>query len=225
MTTEQPGRKFQILLVDDHMLIRRGMTALIAQEDDLHICGEAGDLGEAMQLVRRLAPDLVIVDLTLTTGSGLELIKQIAAVRPETKMLVCSMHDEKLYAERCLRAGAHGYINKEAAGAQIVTAIRTILSGQPYVSKSLANQLLTRMIGGQQLVNESPMDALTDRQLEVFQLIGQGLSTREIAEKMHLSHKTIESYREQIKAKLSLKNASELNRHAVQWALEQSSDN
>lgn len=217
---KQPGREHRILIVDDHALIRRGLAALIGQEDDLFVCGEATELAQAMKIIRELTPDLILVDLTLASGNGLELVKHVVAAHPYARMLVCTMHDEKIYAERCLRAGAHGFINKEAAGDEVITAIRTILSGKPYVSNELSQRLVNRVINGQSAIETSPVQRLTDRQLEVFELIGQGLSTREVAEKLHLSPKTIESYRENIKAKLSLKSGHELTRHAIQWVME-----
>lgn len=216
-----PGPPWRILIVDDHPLVRKGMTALISQEADLAICGECGEMEEALQLAEQLRPDLVIVDITLKSGHGLELIKQLAAAQPEIRMLACSMHDESLFAERCLRAGASGYLNKEAASSQVIDAIRAVREGKTFVSAQLAERLVSRLVGGGS-AHDSPIDSLTDRELEVFGLIGRGQTTRQIAERLHLSTKTIESYRENIKAKLSLKNAAELNRHAVQWVLENS---
>lgn len=198
------------------------MSALIAQEDDLEVCGECGDMEAARQLLDDLAPDVMIVDISLRTGNGLELVKHTVAAHPEVKMLICSMHDESLFAERCLRAGAAGYLNKEAASEQLINAIRTIREGKTFVSPQLAERLLNRIVGGGSAVR-SPIESLTDREIEVFGLIGQGLTTRQIAERLSLSYKTIESYRENIKAKLSLKNAAELSRHAVQWVLENGS--
>lgn len=210
---------WKILIVDDHPLIRRGMSALIAGEPDLEVCGEAANMADAQELISRLTPDLVIVDITLRSGNGLELVKHVSANHPHVRMLMCSMHDESLFAERCLRAGASGYLNKEAADADLIDAIRTVRSGKTFVSPQLAERLLGRIVGGGHGA-QSPLETLTDRELEVFGLIGQGLTTRQIAERLTLSYKTIESYRENIKAKLSLKNAAELNRHAVQWTLE-----
>ncbi len=221
--TSAPGQDYQILIIDDHALIRRGMSALIALTEGLAICGEAETMKQGLQQIRDLKPDLVVVDLTLPEGSGMEVIKHINATRPHLKILVCTMHDEKIYAERCLKAGAHGFINKEAASDQVVLAIQTILSGQPYLSEELKNRLLNRMVRGQQ-PNQTPLDSLTDRELEVLELLGQGLGTREIGTKLHLSHKTIESYREKIKAKLSLKNAAELTHFAIQWRLDENNE-
>ncbi|HWL10437.1 MAG TPA: response regulator transcription factor [Planctomicrobium sp.] len=215
----ESSRPKSILIVDDHPLVRKGMATLISFEQDLTVVGETGEMAEAVRLTETLSPDLMVIDISLKTGNGLELVKQISAQHPEVKMLVCSMHDESLFAERCLRAGAGGYLNKEAASDQVINAIRTIFNGKTFVSPQLAERLLNRIVSGGS-GELSPIETLTDRELEVFGLIGQGLTTRQIAERLHLSYKTIESYRENLKAKLSLKNAAELNRHAVQWVLE-----
>lgn len=214
------GLRRKVLIVDDHPLVRKGMIALIAQEPDLVVCSETGEMEEAARLIREQNPDLMVIDISLKSGNGLELVKHTAATHPHIKMLVCSMHDEALFAERCLRAGAKGFLNKEAASSQVTVAIRTILDGKIYMSPQLSERLLNRVVTGGSSLEQSPLERLTDRELEVFGLIGQGLTTRQIADKLHLSYKTIESYRENIKAKLALKNAAELNRHAVQWALE-----
>lgn len=213
-------RPWRILIVDDHPLVRAGLATLISAEADLEVCGESDELPTAMDQIRELQPDLVIVDISLKNGNGIELIKHIRSTHAQVKVLVCSMHDESLYAERCLRAGANGYLNKQAAGRNVIDAIRTIRSGKAFLSEALSDRLLSRVVGGDAALQHSPVDGLTDRELEVFGLIGQGLTTRQIAERLHLSHKTIESYRENIKGKLGLKNAAELSRHAVQWAME-----
>jgi DNA-binding NarL/FixJ family response regulator len=210
---------WKILLVDDHPLVRKGMIALISQVENLAVCGECASKEEALHLVEECRPDLVIVDISLKSGNGLELVKELTSSHPGLRLLVCSMHEEGLFAERCLRAGASGYVNKEAAGSEILDAIATVRSGKTFLSPQLADRLLQRMVSGGP-AEQSPMESLTDRELEVFGLIGQGLTTRQIAERLGLSYKTIESYRENIKAKLSLKNAAELCRHAVQWVLE-----
>ncbi len=217
-STDRPRR---IVIVDDHPLVRKGLLTLISQEADLQVVGEASDATNAARLAGEMLPDLMVVDLSLKGGNGLELVKQVSSSHPQIKLLVCSMHDESLFAERCLRAGASGYLNKDAASEQVIDAIRTILTGKTFISPQLAERLLNRIVtGGTNQV--SAIETLTDRELEVFGLIGQGLTTRQIAERLHLSYKTIESYRENLKAKLSLKNAAELNRHAVHWVLENS---
>lgn len=213
-------RPLRILIVDDHPLVRKGMATLITQEPDLEVCGESDEMPAAITLIREIDPDFVIVDISLKAGNGLELVKHVRATHPHVKMLVCSMHDESLFAERCLRAGANGYLNKEAASERVIEAIRTIRSGKAFISEQLADRLLARVVGGEDPLQRSPIENLTDRELEVFGLIGQGLTTRQIAERLHLSHKTIESYRENIKTKLGIKNAAELSRHAVQWVME-----
>jgi DNA-binding NarL/FixJ family response regulator len=220
MSTRKPNNPARILIVDDHPIVRRGLAQLIGDEPDLEVCGEAGDVPEALRLVNETQPDLVLIDISLRDGNGIELIKQLKSRDEGLRMLVSSMHDESLFAERCLRAGAKGYISKEEAAEKVVGAIRTVLQGKIYLSAYLADNLLHRMIGGEDSLEHSPIDSLSDRELEVFGLIGQGLTTRKIAEKLHLSPKTVETYRENIKSKLNLKNAAELNRHAVQWALE-----
>ena len=220
MIEQVKNRTYRILIVDDHPLVRCGFSGLISQQPDLEVCGEAPDEAEALKKLDSLEPDLVIVDISLGGTSGLELIKQIKTRENPPKMLVVSMHDEKLFAERCLRAGAMGYVNKAVAPDQIIEAIRQILDEQIYVSQQMANRMLQGMIGGRDPLESSPIQTLSDRELEVFGLIGRGMSTREIAQRLQLSVKTIESYREHIKTKLSLPSSSELMRHAVQWVLE-----
>jgi DNA-binding NarL/FixJ family response regulator len=210
---------WRILLVDDHPLVRKGISAVISQAEHLSVCGECGSVDEALPLIEQHHPDLAIIDISLKSGNGLDLVKQLAVSHPELQLLVCSMHDENLFAERCLRAGARGYVNKEAAGSELLDAIETVRSGKTFLSPQLTERLVQRMVNGG-FPEQSPMESLTDRELEVFGLIGQGLTTRQIAERLGLSYKTIESYRENIKAKLLLKNAAELCRHAVQWVLE-----
>jgi len=215
-------RVTRILLVDDHPMLRRGLAELISHEPDLGICGEADCAAEAIKRVDDDHPDLVIVDISLPDLNGVELIKQIKTRHPNLKLLVCSMHDEKIYAERALRAGALGYISKEEAAGQVVTAIRRVLQGEVYLSRQMANRMLQRMRTGDDAdAVESPVDRLTDREIEVFELIGRGMSTREIADQLHLSVKTIDAHRQKIKAKLKLAHSNELVQHAVEWVLEQ----
>jgi DNA-binding NarL/FixJ family response regulator len=210
----------RVLIVDDHSLVRRGMADLLSHEPDLTVCGEAADSVSAYQLVREAAPDVAVVDISLSNSNGLELIKEINASHPSVRIVVSSMHDETLFGERCLRAGAMAYVNKDEAAEKVVDAIREVLKGNLYLSPQLAQRMLQRAIG-QVEQPRSPLDDLTDREIEVFAMIGNGLTTRQIAERLDLSIKTIEGYREGIKAKLNLKNAAELNRHAVQWSLDQ----
>lgn len=219
-TLTQDANAIRVLIVDDHSLVRRGMVELLSHESDLTVCGEAADLPTAFRLLHETRPDVAVVDITLNSGNGLELIKEIKASHPQVRIVVSSMHDETLFGERCLRAGAAGYVNKEEAAEKVVAAIRTVLTGRLYLSDQLAQRMLMRAVGQTNPATASPLDTLTDRELEVFALIGQGQTTRQIAEKLDLSFKTIESYRENIKTKLNLKNAAELSLHAVHWTME-----
>ncbi len=209
--------KSKVFLVDDHPLVREHLTALIAREPDLAVCGEAEEAPTALQRVREQAPDLVILDISLKRSNGLELIKSLKDLRPSLPVLVLSMHDEMLYAERSLRAGAMGYITKEEATVNILSAIRRVLGGQVYLSDRMAGRIMQKMVGGTKEEAGSPLELLTDRELEVFQMLGQGFGTRQIAEELRLGIKTVESYRARIKEKLRLADGNELLRHAIQW--------
>jgi DNA-binding NarL/FixJ family response regulator len=209
----------RILIVDDHPIVRRGLRELVADEPDLEVCGEAEDVAQALSQVEETRPDVVIVDLTLKNGHGLDLIQEIKARHGQIKMLVSSMHDESLFAERALRAGAAGYISKQEPPERMIDAMRRVLHGEIYLSSRMSTRLLHRLTTGE-AIDEDPVESLSDRELEVFEMIGQGLSTKQIARKLDLSHKTIETHREKIKSKLNLKNSSELSRHATQWVLE-----
>jgi len=226
MTThnKKPARKgkARILIVDDHPLVRRGLMDLIADEPDLVVCGEAADAVEALRQVDALDPDLVIIDISLKQGHGLELIKRIRTRDKPIKMLVCSMHDEALFAERALRAGAMGYLNKEEATEKVIDAIREVLRGKVYLSADMTERLLGRAVKAGKPLARLSNESLSDRELAVFEMLGQGLTTGAIADKLQLSVKTIETYREHIKSKLDLKNSAELGRHAAQWVLENS---
>lgn len=207
----------RILLVDDHAVVRFGITQLINRQSDLVVCGEEEDASRAMSAISNLKPDLVIADISLKDSSGLELMRNIKAQYPRIPILVVSVHDESIYAEIAFRAGALGYLMKEEALEKILTAIRRVLSGAIYVSDNLAAKMLQQQVRGQTDIHESPVKGLSDRELEVFQLIGAWKKTREIADELHLSIKTIEYYREQIKRKLNLKNAAELTQYATSW--------
>ncbi len=213
----KPRAKRSILIVDDHPIFRHGLTQLINQENDLMVCGEAEDYHSAYKAVEDLHPDMVIVDITLKNMSGIDLIREIQKTDKGLPMLVISMHDESLYAERSLRAGARGYIMKQEASENVVHAIREVLDGKIYASKTVTDNLLTRFIDGAQDRLDSPIRALTNREIEVFQLIGDGLRISEIAARMNLSVKTIGTYRERIKEKLKLDNAPKLMRYAMNW--------
>jgi DNA-binding NarL/FixJ family response regulator len=209
--------KTKILIVDDHPMMREGLVQLISREKDLSVCGEAEDAHQALEAVGKLKPDLLLADITLPDKSGLELIKDLQVQFPEVKVLVISMHDESLYAERVLRAGARGYIMKQEGGKKMMEAIRYVLGGQIYVSPRMSSKLLEIFSGKGKRNEDSPLEKLTDREFEVFQFIGQGLSTHEIAGKLHLSVKTVEVHRNNVKQKLELNSAAELLRYAVRW--------
>jgi len=209
--------KHRILIVDDHPVFRHGLAQLINQENDLFVCGEAEDYQSALKAVNDLKPDMIIVDITLKDTSGIDLIKEIHKIRRDLAMLVISMHDESLYAERALRAGARGYIMKQEASESVVRAIREVRQGSIYTSKKMTDQIFSRFIEGNKKLAESPLHSLTDREIEVFQLIGEGLSISEIGTRLHLSVKTIGTYRERIKEKLNLKTSTELLRYAINW--------
>lgn len=214
------NRPSKILLVDDHPLVREGLAARIAGQPDLEVCGEADSVDNAIQQVQATSPDLIIVDIQLADSSGLDLIKDVDSRYPEISMLVVSAFDESLYAERALRAGAEGYINKRELQDNIIVAIRTVLSGQRYLSAKMMQQMLGQAIGGKAQSEGDPVQRLSDRELEVFQLIGQGKATSVIAKQLHLSPHTIDTHREKIRHKLGLKNSAELMQRAVQWVLE-----
>lgn len=219
MTISSKPTKYRILIVDDHPIVRRGLRELVADEPDLEVCGEAEDVSQAIEQLETARPDVVVVDLTLKSGHGLELIQEIRARNDRIKMLVSSMHDETLFAERALRAGAAGYVSKQESPDKIIDAVRQVLRGEIYLSTRMASRLLHRVATGEPL-EKHPIQSLSDRELEVFEMVGQGLTTKQIARKLDLSHKTIETHREKIKAKLNLRNSAELSRHATQWVLE-----
>ncbi len=209
--------KMRVLIVDDHPIFRMGMAELLNQEDDFTVCAVAEDLASARKALRTLEPDLAIIDITLAGDNGLDLVKEIGTMDRDIPVLVLSMHDEQVWAERAIRAGARGYIMKKEASETVIQAMRNIIGGKIHVSASIMELLLDRM----QTRTTSPtaplVDLLTDRELEVFRLIGSGLSTREIAERMKLGVKTIGTYRDRVKQKLGIKSAAELIRRAVLW--------
>jgi DNA-binding NarL/FixJ family response regulator len=210
-----------VLIVDDHPAVREALAIRIASQPDLKVCGEAADAVEALQLVETANPDVAVIDIGLKTSSGIELIRRIKSRKAPLRMLVWSMYSESLYAERALRAGAMGYITKEQATSTIIEAIRQVLQNKVYLSASMADKLLKRTVGRAAAdTSGSPIDTLSDRELEVFRRIGQGLKTQDIAVQLHLSPRTVETYRDRIRQKLNLSGSSELVRSAVQWALE-----
>ncbi|MEA3367308.1 MAG: response regulator transcription factor, partial [Planctomycetota bacterium] len=212
----------RVLIVDDHPVVRRGLAQVLGGTDDLAFCGEAETAADALQAVAETGPDVAVVDLTLKGKGGLELVKDLHARHPDLPVLVLSMHDESLYAERALRAGARGYIMKDGWMEEVVRALRQVLAGRVYLSERMTSRLLGRLTGGGAADGQSPISTLTDRELEVFEMIGQGLATREIADRLHLSVKTVDTHRENIKRKLNLSSATELYRHAFLWAQQKS---
>ncbi len=215
-TPPRDSRK-RILLVDDHAVVRFGIAQLINQQRDLTVCGEEEDAARALAAVERLQPDMLIVDIGLKESSGLELIRNVKAQFPKLPVLVVSGHDENIYAEIVFRAGALGYLMKQEMLDKIPTAIRQVLGGNIYVSAALGARMLQAQVRGQSSLGESPVKSLSDRELEVLQLIGHWKKTKEIAGELHLSVKTIEYYREQIKKKLNLKDSAELAQYATAW--------
>lgn len=207
----------RVIIVDDHPIFRMGMAELLNQEEDFEVCGLAEDIASARKLVTELVPDLAIVDITLAGDNGLDLVKEITVAEKNLSILVLSMHDEQVWAERAIRAGAKGYIMKKEASENVITALRNIRQGKIHVSASIMERLLDRMHMHPQTKSLPSVDLLTDRELEVFRLIGAGLSTREIAEQMKLGVKTIGTYRDRVKQKLGIKTAAELIRRAVLW--------
>ncbi len=214
--TRTAKKRARIMLVDDHPMVRERLAEVINREADLTVCGEAEERHEAVAAIPATRPDLVIVDLTLKDSDGLELIKDIRTRWPKLRMLVLSMHDESLYAERVLRAGAHGYITKQEATRNILLAVRRVLSGNLYLKEGIATSLLSRLTarGG---VAATPAERLADRELQVFELTGRGLNTCEIAARLHIAVKTVETYRSRIKEKLQLKDSSQLLQRAIAW--------
>jgi DNA-binding NarL/FixJ family response regulator len=217
MAPPHSSHRKKVLLVDDHSMFREGLAEMIGHEQDLAVCGDARNSYEALDRIKDTSPDLVLADISMPGKNGLELIKDIHTLHPEIPVLVISMHDEQLYAERVLRAGGRGYIMKQEGGKMLMQAIRQVLSGKIYVSEKIASQLLGSFSGQRADLAKSPVAHLTDRELEVLQLIGQGKGTREIASQLRLSIKTIEVHRSNIKQKLHLETAMQLVRFAVQW--------
>jgi DNA-binding NarL/FixJ family response regulator len=215
--------KKNVLVVDDHPLLRQGLALLINQQQDMQVCGEAEEAHAAMQAVTQCRPDIMILDISLNGPDGLELLKSIRASDPELPVLILSMHDEAIYAERALRARANGYIMKQEATEKVLVAVRRILNGELYLSDRMSNKMLQHYIGGAPSMIQSRISSLSDRELEVFRLIGEGRATREIAEELHLSVKTVETYQAHIKEKLALRSGRELIQHAIQWKINETS--
>jgi len=221
MSKKKATERARVLIVDDHPAVREALAVRIGRQPDLEVCGEASDTNEALRLVSEESPDVAVVDISLKTGNGIDLIKRIKDRNDHIRIVVWSMHSESLYAERALRAGALGYVNKDQATDTIVEAIHRVRQGKVWLSEAMSERLLQRTVGvGGQEVARAPVEALTDRELEVFRLIGQGVKTAEIAERLHLSVKTIETYRDRIRQKLDLSDGAKLAHCAAQWVLE-----
>jgi DNA-binding NarL/FixJ family response regulator len=219
---DTPAKK-RVLIVDDHPIFRAGLTGLVNLEAGLTVCGEANDAAQAMQAVEKLHPDLVLLDMSLPGKGGLELLKDIRAIAPQTPVLIISMHDETLYAERVIKAGGRGYIMKQEGPEKIVQAVLKVLSGGISVSERIAAQILDAMSGGKsgKSGTSSSVSTLTDREFEVYRLLGQGKEPHEIARTLHLSIKTVDTHRAHIRQKLGLRNGTELIHHATRWTAEQ----
>jgi DNA-binding NarL/FixJ family response regulator len=207
----------RVLIVDDHPIVRQGLRRLIDQEDDLTVCGEAEGTREAKAAIRELKPDVVIVDISLKHGDGIELVKDARAHYASLPMLVLSMHDETIYAERMLSAGANGYIMKQAASDQFLVALRRVLDGGIYVSEAVGNSMIQKFASGGSYISANPIDRLSNRELQILHMVGRGLTTRQAAEALNLSVKTVESHRQRIKRKLNLVTGSQLVQYAVNW--------
>lgn len=217
MSPDTEGRKRKVFLVDDHPLVREWLTALIEQQSDLTVCGEAATAAEAMQGVAAAKPEVAVVDISLKDSSGIELIKDLRRVQPELLVLVLSMHEESLYAARALRAGAKGYIMKRETTKKVIEAIRRVLEGKFYFSEAMAQAITAQFVEGKTLATLSPAEQLSDRELAVFDLLGQGVGTRRIAETLGVSVKTVQAHCARIKEKLGLASATELVRESVRW--------
>ncbi len=208
----------QILIVDDHPVVREGLASIINHQRDMHVCGDADDALGAIEAVTELKPDVVIVDISLKNSDGIDLTKTIKAKYPKLPIIILSIHDESVYAERALLAGARAYLMKDTASEKVVKAIRTVLSGEIYVSSAISKQFLHKIAGDYCGSNDTPIGSLSDRELEIFRLIGEGCKSSHIAAQLHLSPKTIETYRSRIKLKLNLENAEKLLQYSIRWA-------
>ena len=221
MTDETGDGRARVLIVDDHPAVREALALRIGRQPDLEVCGESADTGEALELLAESRPDVAVVDISLKTGNGIDLIKRIRDRDKDVRIVVWSMHPESLYAERALRAGALGYVNKDQATETIVEAIRRVRQGEVWLSDAMTQRMLQRSVGGvRPEPDRSPLETLADRELEVFRLIGQGIKTAEIAERLHLSVKTVETYRDRIRQKLDLSDGTRLAHYATQWVVE-----
>jgi DNA-binding NarL/FixJ family response regulator len=209
-------KKSRILIIDDHVMVREGVAEIIKHEPDLDVCGTATTADEGIEAVRKLKPDLILVDITLPGKNGIEFIKDVRAMNPDLRILVMSMHDESLYVDRVLRAGGRGYIRKQEGGEKLIAALRRVVRGEIAVSEKMTGKLLEKFSGRKTI--DSPLEGLSDRELEVFQLIGQGKTMKEIGHELHLSPKTVEVHRSHIREKLKVTSAAELIAYAARWS-------
>jgi DNA-binding NarL/FixJ family response regulator len=219
--SQESSEKSKILIVDDHPLFREGLQQLITRDPDLTMCGEASNATEATQRIAELKPDLVVVDISLGSGSGIELIKAIRNEHDDLPVLVVSMHDESLYAERSLRAGAMGYVMKQEPGKTVITAIHKLLRGEMYLSERMSSAVISKFMRGETDQPATPIDILSEREMEVFRMLGRGMGTRQIAHDLNVTVATVNSFRNRIKEKLKLKTATEVMLHAIQWSREE----
>ncbi|MFA6187199.1 MAG: response regulator transcription factor [Phycisphaerae bacterium] len=218
------GKKIQVLIVDDHPVIRDGLAAIVNHEQDFNVCGQAEDAYTAQKAIDELKPDIVITDISLKNSDGIELTKNIKARCPGLPVIIFSVHDESIYAERALSAGAKAYLMKDGVSENIIKAIRTVLSGEIYVSDAISKKFLHRIAGDKAGTTKTPIENLSAREFEIFRLIGEGLKASQMAKQLHLSIKTIETYRSRIKEKLNLPNASKLLQYSIKWAKSQDRD-
>ena len=218
MSRKTKTMPLRVFIVDDHPIVREGLAAQISLQPDMEICGEAEDIADALARIESARPDVAVIDISLKSGNGIDLVKRLRARDQELRILVWSMFPASLYAERALRAGAQGYIHKGQSAQEILAALRTVLAGKVYVHPALAEQFMNRLVGGRSSAS-APVETLSDRELEAFELIGQGLTTEQIAARMHVSPKTVETYRVHIKKKLSVDSLPELVQRATQWVL------
>jgi DNA-binding NarL/FixJ family response regulator len=215
---------YKVLIIDDHPIVRQGLAQLINQETDFSVCGDAGDIPQALNIIENSHPDIIIIDLSLGFTSGIRLIEDLSQNIPGLPILTFSMHDELIYAERCLKAGARGYLMKQESPEMVITALRKILNGNIHISSKVGSRLLHKFVSRNTATSDSPVDLLSNRELEVFRLVGQGLKTKKIARELSLSTKTIETYIDHIKKKLNFDDTRSMFMHAVQWNMSDTLD-
>ena len=222
MSTSSHPSPIRVFVVDDHPLVREGLKALMRSQEDIDVCGEAESVGQTLALLQEMSdpPHVAVIDLLLGEGNGLQLIKDIRTRHPDVRIIVSSMHDEAIYAERSLQAGAMGYVHKQEQAERVLDAIRTVMDDRLFVSECVSSRLLARAARSPRTLERTPVESLSDRELQVFEMIGRGLATRKIAEALHLSPKTIDTHRQKIRDKLDLADAAALSHFAIQWVLD-----